>query len=878
MFRSFSAFSTCSCGLAVALVIGVAPEALGQRVARVEPGTVATAAAAVELPGSEPGEAVRYRITPSPGVILYVPEEGTATRDSSGLRIPVTFMVPATFPAGPATIAEIQIQAGPGSLVVPLAVEVMPRRAIGLVPDASPVRVSPGRWAEVALVLENRGNAPDTIALSVAGLSEWQPLGLPSSVVLGTGEARRLVLRLRAPESAIPGQQERLRVIARGTDTRATVELSIAVVPGSGLTDGLIKVPGTVTVVAPVAGRAAGAGFGGIAVSAAGEVAPGMTMDLNLRLLPSSLRLTPATLLLGDPTSSLEFRSAAWSFGGGTTVARPMPLAGRYVYSPGVYGSYVAGRYRVAASAGGTALFGGYGDRRTLQLAAGREEPWGRVELVGGFTDAWERYGRVASPAIGSGAIAFEFRAGERHRANGEVGWLWSAVGEARGSGLVADLSYRFLGNRLYASTRLRRVPGVPRDAAGQVLGDQFNAWARYRLDDGVDIYANAHAFGAPVAGTRFPGDWTRGATAGVEWRTGRLRTELGAQYQASAKLLGGRAEGIMAIGRLATPLWTGELDLHLGAGRTLGSGGPLDRFRVGYAVRHPVGRGWAALSAGRDLWGKRHPTLELGGNVLVERLDLQGGTSIRLRDGLRWSTSWLTGEYRITPRSSLLLAARYLPWSREPVEISVGLQARLGVPLPVRRAVRSGVLFEDRNANGVRDAGEPGLGGVRVVQGRSVATTGADGSFALPAGDRRAVQVDAATLPSGYIVAPDYDGGGDRYVAIPVVRPARVQVIVSPEALPGTFLEGDLSGVVVRLVDGKGRVLAGTTSAAGVVAFATVVPGTYRVEVVPPGRTAPTAVSTLVVAPGEHIEHRVAVPEYRRRIKMQSLPPAPGR
>lgn len=177
-----------------------------------------------------------------------------------------------------------------------------------------------------------------------------------------------------------------------------------------------------------------------------------------------------------------------------------------------------------------------------------------------------------------------------------------------------------------------------------------------------------------------------------------------------------------------------------------------------------------------------------------------------------------------------------------------------------------------------MRDAGEPGLGGVRVVQGRSVATTGADGSFALPAGDRRAVQVDAATLPSGYIVAPDYDGGGDRYVAIPVVRPARVQVIVSPEALPGTFLEGDLSGVVVRLVDGKGRVLAGTTSAAGVVAFATVVPGTYRVEVVPPGRTAPTAVSTLVVAPGEHIEHRVAVPEYRRRIEMQSLPPAPGR
>lgn len=58
------------------------------------------------------------------------------------------------------------------------------------------------------------------------------------------------------------------------------------------------------------------------------------------------------------------------------------------------------------------------------------------------------------------------------------------------------------------------------------------------------------------------------------------------------------------------------------------------------------------------------------------------------------------------------------------------------------------GVVFEDRNANGVRDAGEPGLAGVVVSNQEQVARTDATGAYRLEAGGFGAVFV---SLPRGY-------------------------------------------------------------------------------------------------------------------------------
>lgn len=68
---------------------------------------------------------------------------------------------------------------------------------------------------------------------------------------------------------------------------------------------------------------------------------------------------------------------------------------------------------------------------------------------------------------------------------------------------------------------------------------------------------------------------------------------------------------------------------------------------------------------------------------------------------------------------------------------------------------VLKGFVFVDADKDSVKDAGEKGIAGVAVSNGRDVVRTGQDGSYALPAFDRMTV---FATQPSGYAVPVDED------------------------------------------------------------------------------------------------------------------------
>jgi hypothetical protein len=66
--------------------------------------------------------------------------------------------------------------------------------------------------------------------------------------------------------------------------------------------------------------------------------------------------------------------------------------------------------------------------------------------------------------------------------------------------------------------------------------------------------------------------------------------------------------------------------------------------------------------------------------------------------------------------------------------------------PEPPARA--RGVVFDDRNGNGARDAGEPGIAGVRVSNGEDVVQTDADGRYELDVTDETVVFI---TKPRGW-------------------------------------------------------------------------------------------------------------------------------
>jgi C terminal of Calcineurin-like phosphoesterase/N terminal of Calcineurin-like phosphoesterase/Calcineurin-like phosphoesterase len=65
------------------------------------------------------------------------------------------------------------------------------------------------------------------------------------------------------------------------------------------------------------------------------------------------------------------------------------------------------------------------------------------------------------------------------------------------------------------------------------------------------------------------------------------------------------------------------------------------------------------------------------------------------------------------------------------------------------------GTVFNDQNRNGVRDAGEPGIPGACVSNGREVVQTGADGAWSLPVDDDTALFV---IKPAHYAVPVNAD------------------------------------------------------------------------------------------------------------------------
>jgi len=70
-----------------------------------------------------------------------------------------------------------------------------------------------------------------------------------------------------------------------------------------------------------------------------------------------------------------------------------------------------------------------------------------------------------------------------------------------------------------------------------------------------------------------------------------------------------------------------------------------------------------------------------------------------------------------------------------------------------------SGQVFEDRNGNGFRDAGEPGVPGVKVSDGVHLSTTDANGGYDVPYEDGRTLFV---IKPAGYDLSVRPDGMPD--------------------------------------------------------------------------------------------------------------------
>ena len=71
------------------------------------------------------------------------------------------------------------------------------------------------------------------------------------------------------------------------------------------------------------------------------------------------------------------------------------------------------------------------------------------------------------------------------------------------------------------------------------------------------------------------------------------------------------------------------------------------------------------------------------------------------------------------------------------------------------------GQVYEDRNGNGTRDAGEPGVPGIKVSNGVDIAVTDAQGEYRLDYVDGRTLFI---IKPAGYDLAVRPDGLPSRW------------------------------------------------------------------------------------------------------------------
>jgi hypothetical protein len=73
----------------------------------------------------------------------------------------------------------------------------------------------------------------------------------------------------------------------------------------------------------------------------------------------------------------------------------------------------------------------------------------------------------------------------------------------------------------------------------------------------------------------------------------------------------------------------------------------------------------------------------------------------------------------------------------------------------PVSNSGDEGVVYADRDGNGRRDPGEPGVGGVILRRGDARVTSDRDGHYRLPARVRGRTRVDQGSLPAGLLAHP---------------------------------------------------------------------------------------------------------------------------
>lgn len=851
-------------------VLALSAPLAAQTPPRVAPGGVATMVVTL-APAARP---VSYALETPGGVRSFAPPAGrSAAAPGDSVRLPFTFGLPARAPAGPFTVSTLTLEWADGRRDVrDLVVEVLARRGASFSIDRSVVAATPGSPAEVGYRIANEGNAPDTFTVRLGAPAAWAGAGAAVTHVLEPGADTSGALRTEVPHSALPGEQHVLRVSLTATDVREVRSPRVAVVTPDPAVGNLATVPGSLFLGSTTGD---GSGLPGVALTAAGEVRPGLRIGLDLRHLND---LSPARVFrseLSGPRLRVGLDGEGWSARAGDVFSLSDLVTGPAIQGRGVEATFEPGSWQADVFlARPWSYIGDVDGGHVVRTAARRTTTHGTFgirfssvdregDLFGGYRQA-------------GGALTYSTRAGG-HDLDAELGILHVTGDSASTGGAAAQVRYAFNGGPVSLAARLRRVPGTTARTASH--GNEAFVFGSYRLTDIVAITGSAYGTDAPrVDGG--PHATGRGATAGL-----RLSLPRGLNARMTALLRSSEFPGsdlpdtrtrALSLGA-DVPVGPVVVEAQTQVGTTRGF---VDyrslTARLGARWTDGGNWGWIGLSHHELGAGTGQTALDVSGALRFREAEIQAGLAARLTgaDRVRGTSFWSGVTVPVVDRTSLSLGAEFRGYDEgSPWRFSLGLRRSFGMPLPIsRKPVLEGLIFEDLDGDGARGPAEPALPGIGVRLGAVRATTDDEGRFRFYDAASEGMRVEASDLPLGVSLADGGELPARGRAEIPVVHTASIEVRAFTDRDGNAQQdagEAATVGAVVSVVPASGRARDGVTDASGRIRFGGLRPGHYTILIQrADGRGDPVEVP-VVLQPGAEQRITVGVPLRSREIRL---------
>lgn len=811
----------------------------------------------------------------------------------------LTIRVPSDALVGLLDVADVVFSAEDGrQVVVPVILRVPSVLAIRMTGQRELLNVSAGDRVELVYRVQNLGNAPETFTVQLSTPSDWRSTA-PRTLSIAPFGSAELPVSLRVAPSAAGNDHIISIALQRASADTAQVASTTTILrsaPAMVRPTGLRLDP-FVAVAATANGTGVGSGL-----RLEGPLSDGVRLVAQASPLPTAGQQDAVLAQVG--AVRLPFLAAVstddWSVQAGATQLSLHALGGVNLGGQGVTANFDDGSRSgsvIVARPG----FDGRDRGAFVGASAGRQTALGYVT---GFASALRHeaaaFDTRALTAIGADYVAplygtLQFSGGAAIRAHGGgtgVGLRGQVVHERDGESLRLQATHAPGGSGAFAlqSDELMLEGRRQLTPALSISGDAF-----YNADVGgqfADIAANGVSVGPrltighrSVAGLRafrqtsavqptavgvgrFGTD-SRGVTANVHSGLGRwdLQSDLTMMTVIrSAQLLSGATDEVRALQSQANVAAHREVPA-LGQ---VGLGASVQVAESGVGLPEQAGSvfgRWSGL-----------PVFVFGQLVLAEsELRLYssdvGGSQTALRLGAR--TQFRNG---LAVDGSI---------SRSPFVRDMNGRAgwvaalRIGVTTEVLAGDRlrtPGTVFIDDNGDGRRDPGERGVGGVHLRYGNTRVTTGRDGRYRLPANLRGRLQVDASSLPRGFVVAPHVALDTVERRDIPLVATGTRDVLLQLEADAELRMPNvDLSKSDVWLRDEHGFEWVGEHVDGGRFRFSEVPVGRYAVRLSFTRLEEPVRADEPVVDIVRGSDQPVVVPVRGRNVRIIS-PPRGGR